>query len=157
MTHQRHHPPAEFRDTLHLLQHARLRLTTSAMLSPPGILIELLRSLKSRQPAGSLQVVGSSAYGWSAKFRAGCRARMDSELAEDSLGMMTSGVTADMQRLCDGGVGPALCQKHRNFELSPGEAVPLLQVCCSPLACAVQPTAGTLFLKVPSQLLQFPH
>ncbi len=75
---------------------------------------------------------------------------MDPELSQDALGMMAGGVSADVQRVCDGGIGPALCQKGCNLELPTGKPIPLLQVPDAPLRCTITSASTPLFLKLPA-------
>lgn len=70
---------------------------------------------------------------------------------------MPSGVAADMESVCDGGVGPTLSQERGNLELSPGKSVSLLQVRQAPLSRAVRVHPASLFLKLPAQLPHLPH
>jgi hypothetical protein len=74
------------------------------------------------------------------------RAGVDPELPEDTLGMMAGGVSADVERVCDGGIGPALCQKRRNLELPTGKSISLLEVRDAPLSCTITSASTPLFL-----------
>jgi hypothetical protein len=82
---------------------------------------------------------------------------MDPQLSQHPLGMMAGCVGADMQRVGDGGIGPPLGQERGDLELSPGEAVSLLQVRGPALSSAVGVSRASLFLQLPPQLSHFPH
>ena len=79
---------------------------------------------------------------------------MNSQLAQDALGMVAGGVGADVQRLGDGGVRSALGQQRSYLELSPSKSVSVLEVGESATSCAVATASASLFLKLPPKL---PH
>ena len=82
---------------------------------------------------------------------------MDPEFPENTLGMMTSSVSADPQGVGDGGVGPSLRQERGNFELPWSKSVSVLQVCQTSWSRSGGTAVTPLFLRLRSQLPHLSH
>ena len=93
----------------------------------------------------------------SAKLGAGCGSRVDPELAQNALGMVSRRVGADMQSVRDRSIGPALSEENRYLEFPAGKPVPVLQVRGAPPRVAIALLPASLFPKLPAQLPHLPH
>ena len=82
---------------------------------------------------------------------------MNSELPQDALGMVAGGVSADVQRLGDGGIGAAFGQQRGYLDLPPSKTVSVLEVGESATSCAVATASASLFLKLPAKLPHLPQ
>jgi hypothetical protein len=79
---------------------------------------------------------------------------VDPKLAEHALGMVAGGVGADVQRVRDDCVRPALSEERSYLKLSPSKSVSVLKVSKAAMSFAITAASASLLLKLAAKL---PH